>query len=326
MKVSVIVAAYNIEDYIQRCLESISFQTLKDIEIIVVNDGSVDSTLEIINNIANGDKRVKIINKENKGLIEARKSGLKIASGEYILFVDGDDWIEKETLELLYENAVKNQSDIVMYNYYVSGEKSKIEESVLNEKLTNNDYLENLFLNKIKPTIWSKFIRLKFIKENNIELPSDISFAEDLATVATFFMNNPKVSILNKYLYNYCIRGTSLTNSINKNVLELNKAFNFIKEKLIEKRLYSYYKESFYYMIYLHMFEVWFNKYCDVSDINESLYKQYINTGIDINNKYIRKHINKYSFMPKLRINLYHKYYKFGRVFDRLVSIKSNIF
>ena len=81
MKVSVIVAAYNIEDYIQRCLESISFQTLKDIEIIVVNDGSVDSTLEIINNIANGDKRVKIINKENKGLIEARKSGLKLPVG-----------------------------------------------------------------------------------------------------------------------------------------------------------------------------------------------------------------------------------------------------
>ena len=101
MKVSVIIPAYNIEDYIGRCLESIIKQTLKDIEIIVVNDGSNDNTLAIINVFARKDNRIKIVDKKNKGSIEARKSGFKVANGEFILFIDGDDWIENDCLEIL---------------------------------------------------------------------------------------------------------------------------------------------------------------------------------------------------------------------------------
>ena len=113
MKVSIIVAAYNIEDYIKRCMYSIVNQTFKDIEIIVVNDGSTDNTLNIINDFAKNDARIKIIDKKNGGLIEARKSGLEIASGEYILFLDGDDWLHLEAIEKLYQEAKKDNFDIV---------------------------------------------------------------------------------------------------------------------------------------------------------------------------------------------------------------------
>ncbi|MDU4936124.1 MAG: glycosyltransferase family A protein, partial [Peptostreptococcaceae bacterium] len=102
MKVSIIIAAYNIEDYINRCLNSIVNQSFKDIEIIVVNDGSTDNTINIINNFAKNDVRIKVIDKKNGGLIEARKSGLARASGEYILFLDGDDWLHIEAIEKLY--------------------------------------------------------------------------------------------------------------------------------------------------------------------------------------------------------------------------------
>lgn len=118
MKVSVIVAAYNIDKYIGRCLESLVNQTLKDIEIIIVNDGSTDQTRLIIEKRLNTDRRIILINQENKGSIEARKSGLNISKGEYILFVDGDDWLESNALEIMYNNALINESDILLYNAY----------------------------------------------------------------------------------------------------------------------------------------------------------------------------------------------------------------
>lgn len=118
IKISVIVPAYNIEQYIERCLISIKNQTLDDIEIIVVNDGSIDNTLSKIKKCSSGDNRIKIINKKNQGSIEARKSGLKEATGKYILFVDGDDWLEKDALNILYKKAEEDLADIVIYNAF----------------------------------------------------------------------------------------------------------------------------------------------------------------------------------------------------------------
>ena len=98
MKVSVIIAAYNIEKYIQRCIESVVNQSEREIEIIIVNDGSTDNTLNIINKVNELDDRIIVINKKNQGLIEARKTGLKYANGEFILFLDGDDWLENNCI------------------------------------------------------------------------------------------------------------------------------------------------------------------------------------------------------------------------------------
>ena len=113
MKISVIIIAYNIEEYIERCLKSVLMQSLSEIEIIIINDGSTDNTLKIINELVINDNRVKIINKKNSGIIEARKSGIEIASGEYILFVDGDDWLELNACDRLYEIATENNLDLI---------------------------------------------------------------------------------------------------------------------------------------------------------------------------------------------------------------------
>ena len=146
MKASIIIAAYNIETYIRRCIISIINQTLKDIEIIVVNDGSTDNTLGIIKELYKLDNRIIIVNQENKGLIEARKSGLNIAKGEYILFVDGDDWLEINTLELLYNNAKENKSDIIIYNAFLSYDDRKEKFDVIFDSyIDENDYIKNLY-------------------------------------------------------------------------------------------------------------------------------------------------------------------------------------
>ena len=148
MKVSIIVAAYNIEDYIKRCMYSIVNQTFKDIEIIVVNDGSTDNTLNIINDFAKNDARIKIIDKKNGGLIEARKSGLEIASGEYILFLDGDDWLHLEAIEKLYQEAKKDNFDIVLYNFYLAYDNNKLEEKSSFEEIVKHedrDSIQNIY-------------------------------------------------------------------------------------------------------------------------------------------------------------------------------------
>ena len=101
-KISVILSAYNEEKFIEKAIESVVNQTLKDIEIIIINDGSTDNTLSIINGYANDDSRIKVIDQENIGLGASRNKGMKIATGEYVTFLDGDDWFREDAFEISY--------------------------------------------------------------------------------------------------------------------------------------------------------------------------------------------------------------------------------
>lgn len=125
MRVSVIVAAYNIEKYIERCIKSIVNQSLSDIEIIVVNDGSTDKTLEKINAFKICDTRIKVISQNNKGVVEARKAGFNNAVGEYILFIDGDDFLEANALKEAYDYGINNNLDIICFNSYKTFDNHK---------------------------------------------------------------------------------------------------------------------------------------------------------------------------------------------------------
>ena len=112
-KVSILVPCYNVGKYLPQCLDSIVNQTLKDIEIIVINDGSTDSTLDIIKQYAKNDKRIKIIDKENEGYGKSMNRGLDAATGEYVGIVESDDWVEPDAFEYLYKAAKKNKADMV---------------------------------------------------------------------------------------------------------------------------------------------------------------------------------------------------------------------
>ena len=317
MKVSVIIPAYNIEDYIGRCLESIIKQTLKDIEIIVVNDGSNDNTLAIINVFARKDNRIKIVDKKNKGSIEARKSGFKVANGEFILFIDGDDWIENDCLEILYDNVKKNNSDIVLYNAFYSYDDRKEPFDTFRIKNMKNDIVTELFIGNISPVIWAKFIRREFINLSDIEFPNDISYAEDLALVSNLFINSPKISFCHKRLYNYYQRNDSITKISNSKILEINKAMNFIKDKLDKNRLNNKYKEEFEYLIYMHMFISKVIMIPKLNNYNIEVYKQYKAKRIKTkNNKFIQYYLNNQNINGRIRIKLYNSGFYFGIAFD----------
>ena len=116
-QISVIVPIYNTEKYIHKCINSILGQSFRDIEIILVNDGSEDNCGQIVNEYQKADARIKVIHKENGGLWSARNAGLDIATGKYISFIDSDDWVKREMLEEMYNKAEEHQADLVVCNY-----------------------------------------------------------------------------------------------------------------------------------------------------------------------------------------------------------------
>ena len=187
VKVSVIIPVYNTEQYLGQCLDSVIGQTLKDIEIICVDDGSWDRSPEILRWHAVADGRIRIIRQQNSGLGEARNSGLKAATGEYIAFLDSDDWYEPAALEKLYEQAVKDDADICMCGRINHLDRCGNEVSYLtlpNKKLYPReqpfslDRPDSLF-DFSDFSVWNKLYRRSFLEENRIRyLP--VRLAEDI--------------------------------------------------------------------------------------------------------------------------------------------------
>ncbi|GAA5819322.1 MAG: Pseudogene of glycosyltransferase [Methanobrevibacter sp. CfCl-M3] len=181
IKVSVVIPVYNTNNiYLEKCLDSVINQTLKDIEIIIINDGSTDDSLKILEKYADIDCRIKIISKINEGLGAARKTGLDNANGEYIYFVDSDDWIFEDALFKLYENAVSNNSDIVILDIYEYDENNKKLSKNGDEIYNVSKYIDknvdfnnySFTINEIKPFLlnrgfgaWYKFYKHSFLKK-----------------------------------------------------------------------------------------------------------------------------------------------------------------
>ena len=318
MKISVIIIAYNIEEYIERCLKSVLMQSLSEIEIIIINDGSTDNTLKIINELVINDNRVKIINKKNSGIIEARKSGIEIASGEYILFVDGDDWLELNACDRLYEIATENNLDLIIYNaFWVYKDKKDSYSIIKNKESIKLDPLKNLFLGKIIPAMWGKLIKREFLNKFNIDYPNKISYGEDLATVSSWLINKPKIVILNECLYNYYQRENSITNMVSNKFLDIIEAINFIELQLKEKNIYDKYKKEFEYMLYNHLFILKFITINHLSYINIQIYNKFKEKHIKVfNNEYILDDIAKGNIWLKTRIILYLLNLRLGKLYD----------
>lgn len=187
VKISVIIPVYNTEKFLERCLNSVIKQTLKEIEIIVVNDGSTDNSLEIIKKIKETDARIILINKENEGLTKTRNRGLEIASGKYIYNLDSDDYLEENTMfEELYNKCENDNLDMVVFDYYNDFENKK--EYIKNIEVSDNgliekeDYIKDLIKAKWGISIWGKLTKKEIFINNNIKFPENIFMGEDLLT------------------------------------------------------------------------------------------------------------------------------------------------
>lgn len=224
-KISVIVPIYNTEKYLKKSLSSLKEQTLRDIEIICINDGSKDKSLEILNNFAQSDKRFKIINQKNSGAGKARNNGLKLVEGEYIAFLDPDDWIDNTTYEKLYEQAKKQDCDLLVFNYKNVDENGKTLSSIrfkdnfkdifdLNsEKCFNwRDIKEKVF-GGFFYSCWNKIYKKDFIIKNKIHF-TNCSMSEDNAFVFASTLMAKKIGYNDDVYYNYLSRNNSAVHKV----------------------------------------------------------------------------------------------------------------
>jgi glycosyltransferase involved in cell wall biosynthesis len=215
MKISVIVPVYNVEKYLNKCVDSIINQTYKDLEIILVNDGSNDRSGNICDEYEKKDNRVIVIHKENGGLSSARNSGLKISSGEFIGFIDSDDWIESNFFQLLIDGIVSNNADISVVHFVKVREFDKIEFTTETKKswvcFNRNEAMEVLFNgNFIGYSAVNKLYRKKLF--NKVIYPEGI-LMEDKATTYKLIHNSNRVVINTSQKYHYYLRDNSIIRS-----------------------------------------------------------------------------------------------------------------
>jgi len=242
-KISIVVPFYNTEKYLGRCLDSLINQTYENIEIICVNDGSEDNSLRVAEEYSKQDKRIKIISQENKGVSAARNLGIDLANGEYIMFVDSDDTIEKYTCEELIKKFQDNpKTDIIAFQANIFEKNKKYEFlSHTSQKPYSkyNNISFKVFGNEDK-FLWNMFIgapiiyKTKIIVENKIKYPEKFSIAEDHIFIIQILKLNPTIMFLDKALYNYDLNSE---NSLSK-IGSLKYVYSY-KNDHIEKFLVS---------------------------------------------------------------------------------------
>lgn len=245
--ISIIVPVYNSEEYLEKCIESILNQTFKSFELILVNDGSTDSSKEICDKYRDMDKRVITIHKQNEGQASARNYGLEIAQGEYIGFVDSDDWIEINMFEVLYNACIKEDADISIMGLRELNESKTYYFEYIPKSIELNEILKRAYP-------WNKLFKRSLFINHELKFTSG-RYYEDLELIPKLFIESKKNAIVSKIGYNYLKRSDSTTNTKDKKILDLLWAYTEIKKYLISKNYYRQYEEEFKKSIkYLYSF------------------------------------------------------------------------
>ena len=237
--ISVIIPAYNCEKYIGDCLDSIFNQTYKNIEIIVINDGSTDGTINILKEFEKKDSRINLIDKENTGVSNTRNLGIKVAKGKYFTFIDSDDWIEKDFIEELHKSIIKNQAEIVRCNYMLVENDKKIKRKVRNidyKKYEGDSVNEVISEFLISNTGNENYVMLFMIKNDKekIFFDENLIYMEDLIYYFDLIASRKSIYFLDKELYNYRSNASSVTHSATKNI-ELLRQVLVVREILFKR-------------------------------------------------------------------------------------------
>ena len=258
VKVSIIIPVYNTEKYLKQSLDSVINQSLKDIEIICINDGSTDNSLQILEEYSRQDERIKIITQPNQGQASARNLGMSFATGEYIGFLDSDDWVENTAFEQLYYKS--NNNDIIMapaivYNQTQNSYDYKdsyfsldiIPEELFNREFSYNDCSDFIFRICVAP--WNKLYKRQFLTDNNILFPQNLIFEDNLFTIKALLKSKSIKAIKTPLFYYRIDTENSTTHSSGKKdykkldifkILKLEE--DFLKEVNEYKNLETYFK------------------------------------------------------------------------------------
>ena len=247
-KVSIIIPIYNVEKYLDKCVQSARNQTLQDIEIILVDDESPDACPQMCDEYAKIDSRIKVIHKKNGGLGFARNSGLEVATGEYVTFLDSDDFVDLHTYEHLYNIAKAENLDALYYKFERFVDEDKVKEAEICNKITKyeNENIKELMLDiiasepsakvdhKVQCSSCTAMYRMDIIKQNNVRFHSERELiSEDLIFNLDYLKYANKVAFNNGTHYHYRVNPTSLTSTIRTDRIEKNyKLHEYIKDNI----------------------------------------------------------------------------------------------
>jgi glycosyltransferase involved in cell wall biosynthesis len=263
---SIIVPIYKVEQYLHQCIDSILAQTFLDYELILVNDGSPDNCPQICDEYAKLNNRIKVIHKENGGLVSARKAGLKEARGVYVGYVDSDDWIEENMFELLCRAAMEYKTDIVLCDVLHSYPDREIKS---NQIIAPGYYDKNKLVNKVYPimlysgvfykfglypAVWNKIFKKDILEKNQYNVNDIIQMGEDAACTYPCLLDANSIFVLeNKYLYHYRQTESSMTRKYDEKYLERVVVLNNVLVENLEnkKKVYDLSEQLYYYLTFL---------------------------------------------------------------------------
>ncbi|MBO5926417.1 MAG: glycosyltransferase [Clostridia bacterium] len=245
IKFSIIIPVYKVEQYLDKCVQSVINQTYKNIEIILVDDGSPDDSPKMCDDYALKDERIKVVHKENGGLSDARNKGLEVATGDYVLFLDSDDYISLDATEKFLSYA-ENGYDILMGNAVVEGGACNLERLKTSDLLSGKEYLLKACReNKAPMAAWLNVYSKKFLDDNNLRFKKGI-LHEDEEFTPRCLLASKSVAYVENYFYYYLIRENSITTKKDKRknasdfyetCLSLEKIYNNLENNQLKKLL-----------------------------------------------------------------------------------------
>lgn len=317
--ISVIVPVYNVEMFLDRCIESLLKQNYKDEEIILVDDGSTDNSGMICERWAEKDSRIIVVHQENKGLSGARNTGISKAKGDYLAFVDSDDFVEPEYLEKMYQRIVENDADIVFCNYRFTDEKGKETNDRFYSHFSSDRVLDGydvlmLFENKSYFTFfdvcWNKLYKRKLFAA--VEFPEGISRIEDISIMPYIYHKAKRICAIEDVLYNYVCREASLSR------VRVSKEEDCVlRASMMENRLSLYEEWGIKELSLIHMIHM-FSMYSMVKNLYENRLKEL--------QKEFRKIYLKKGYYKKITLKRRAKFFLAFlslRLYNGLINIKA---
>lgn len=237
VKISIIVPIYNVEKFLKKCIDSILEQDFEDFELILINDGSTDNSLEIAKKYC--DERIVLIDKKNEGLSATRNLGIKRAKGEYILHIDSDDWIAPNYLKTVYSEALSQEAEIVITDYYINYSDKVAIYKKIGRGIWKNDNInctKKIINSEINPNVWNKLIKRSLYTDNNIYHPVNIQYGEDLAVTPRLMYYAKKIIKINKAFVHYRQNPMSITKTAKLNsIFELKDCLDILKKFFSDK-------------------------------------------------------------------------------------------
>lgn len=330
-KISVIIPAYNVEKYIEQCLRSIMNQTYKNLEIIVVNDGSTDETGDIIKKLAEEDNRIFFIDQENQGVSASRNNALAKVDSDFVMFVDSDDWLDLDACEYLIQEAIKENADCVMFGYVREYENKSLPKATFEEEkivFCGDEVKRKLHRRLFGPidselatpekmnaisTIWGKLYKSEFVKNIKFISLQELGLCEDGYFNINVFKNLNKVVFVKKYFYHYrkIVGSNSLTQKKDSNMFEKEKKFYNKLNEIIEKEKSSDdYKFALNNRFALSLIETGISIFNSKSDVYEGIKnvlhsEEYVNACKDLELKYFPIHWKVFFWSAKKRYTFF---------------------